>query len=1448
MTKLIDKLYRFRYAGWVAVMALLFFLLFVVILFPKVTAKYQAANETPFRLQLAWTGDNFRNVLTDWSTNDPQAVAIYKVENLLELDFLFPLVYSLLIASAYAWGRGTSARDSRLDYLFPPLAVLTALLDYSENALHLYLLWGVNNAEQIAVAPFSQTLVGLSTIVSSSKFVLFAIGSAGVFVAVGRRLLRLNRAPKTASTGGMDLPLQLFEVLEQEYLTIHGEISQRRVISLRGRDVTAVLDWSFDESHIRDENALWNRLHALRAGTGQKSLAQYFKGRLDSASEGIPYDFPSAAEKPLLTKMLNQLLEVKLYDPNQFKHDSLPTVQPIVDLGLYSDQTISGDPLRQFNRYLLEDLFPQELEKVRDIRLAAIIARLHEKRQSALALSGGGTRSGTFALGLLQGLARHKLLGRFNYLSTVSGGGYIGGWLSAWILRHQDGFAGVSQDLVNDTPSSKIDPDPAPIGHLRAYSNFLTPKVGLFSTDTWTFLAIYGRNLLLNWSVLIPILLAFLLIPRLAVSVVLAEPQFRGPSILGLELFVRHLLLLLGSVLAVCATAYAGLNRPGFRTRLKDKWSFLARRSDQDGFLIYCLMPLFFSGLFLTTYWAWTTREGKTLLAFAVFGALLPVVAGGVSSLVLRRKGKLKELVAASASGGLSGLAVGAAANFLEPLGNSWSTEIYVCAALPLFLLIFHLGSTIFVGLVSHTNLFNDEDREWWARFNALSLIAATAWAVFTSLVLFGPLILLAAPKTLAGIGSASGLVATLLGRSEKTPSNDQETKNRFGLAMDYALPAVAGVFLAILIASLSLLTSLGIQQLVIKLNENPSVEKWVVWVVNLEPLELDKLGLKALDPNTLEVKPLVLRPLNEYAWLVNHPLSAATHFRLVQYPSALLVFVLMVGLGAIGLGLSRAINLNYFSLHGGYRNRLIRGFLGASRGEGLRKPNPFTGFDPADNIFMHELLPALLHESDFCNLDGLARRLTENAAGPDPQAKFLFEKLSDRVKEELRNELSSDANPPVSQRLKVDLIEDLNRILEDTVELSQQPVFENVSKSVSARKIPTRDYQIHRNRWVLETAFKDYIRKSDYPPHRLFHVVNITLNLVGGNNLAWQQRKAESFTVTPLHAGAHRVGYRKSRDYGGVDGISMGTAFSVSGAAASSNMGYYTSSPLISLLLTFFNVRLGWWLGNPGIQGSRLYTPYGSTGRKLRTEGLNRIYRRASPVLSISPIFYEAFGLTDDQHKYVYLSDGGHFENLALYEMVLRRCNLIVLADGAADPKYEFSDLGNAIRKIRIDLGIRIEFDEMPIFEKKPEGKDQGGAYWAIAQICYSDVDGPDTDGVLIYIKPAVYFDEPQDICNYKRQFPQFPHETTADQFFDEPQFESHRALGSYIMQRMCETLHDEAGVNNSTWRALFIENLAEQLTSIAPQVKKPEWLSKWIEREGISTSTEEATITTEP
>jgi len=135
---------------------------------------------------------------------------------------------------------------------------------------------------------------------------------------------------------------------------------------------------------------------------------------------------------------------------------------------------------------------------------------------------------------------------------------------------------------------------------------------------------------------------------------------------------------------------------------------------------------------------------------------------------------------------------------------------------------------------------------------------------------------------------------------------------------------------------------------------------------------------------------------------------------------------------------------------------------------------------------------------------------------------------------------------------------------------------------------------------------------------------------------------------------------------------------------------------------------------------------------------------------------------------------------------MILRRCHVIVLSDAAADPEYRFGDLGNAIRKVRIDLGVPIEFTAMPIFSGWPEHSKKG-SYWAVGKIRYTCIDGPDSsDGLLIYIKPAVYGNEPRDVMEYKLSYPSFPHQSTADQFFEEPQFESYRILGSHVMDQL--------------------------------------------------------------
>jgi hypothetical protein len=248
----------------------------------------------------------------------------------------------------------------------------------------------------------------------------------------------------------------------------------------------------------------------------------------------------------------------------------------------------------------------------------------------------------------------------------------------------------------------------------------------------------------------------------------------------------------------------------------------------------------------------------------------------------------------------------------------------------------------------------------------------------------------------------------------------------------------------------------------------------------------------------------------------------------------------------------------------------------------------------------------------------------------------------------------------------------------------------------------------------------------------------------------------------------------------------------SVSGAVASPNMGYHSSAP-VAFLMTLFNVRLGAWLSNPGRCG------YKSRGRP---------YPRSSFVA----LLYELFGLTNETSPYVYLSDGGHFENLGLYEMVLRRCRYIVVVDAGRDPECDFGDLGNAVRKIRSDLGVPITFEEVNIYPKNETPQKRKPAYCAAGTIGYSAVDGVENgaDGKLLYIKPAFYAaDEPRDVYEYAKRCEEFPHDSTVDQWFSESQFESYRELGHHILNKISESCENACTIKS------LIENVEQKLSA---------------------------------
>jgi hypothetical protein len=312
----------------------------------------------------------------------------------------------------------------------------------------------------------------------------------------------------------------------------------------------------------------------------------------------------------------------------------------------------------------------------------------------------------------------------------------------------------------------------------------------------------------------------------------------------------------------------------------------------------------------------------------------------------------------------------------------------------------------------------------------------------------------------------------------------------------------------------------------------------------------------------------------------------------------------------------------------------------------------------------------------------------------------------------------------------------------------------------------------------------------------RPFHVVNLTLNIVSSKRLAWQERKAAPFTVSPLHCGTSSrsyplakesgnigdapVGaYRPSQEYGEPQGMSLGTAMAISGAAANPNMGYH-SSPSVTFLMTMFNVRLGWWLGNPGPEGFQTY-------------------RHEGPAIAILPLVHETLGLTTDDKPYVHVSDGGHFENLGLYEMVRRRCRLIVICDAGRDPDFAFEDLGNAVRKISIDLGIPIRFERLDRLKRRPQDIGQIAQdcdYHAVAEIDYQEADGDIgvENGLILYIKTGYHGTESAGVRSYAMANLDFPHQSTANQWFSESQFESYRSLGFEIMEGLlCRALQDE-------------------------------------------------------
>lgn len=852
-----------------------------------------------------------------------------------------------------------------------------------------------------------------------------------------------------------------------------------------------------------------------------------------------------------------------------------------------------------------------------------------------LAFSGGGIRSATFNLGILQGMARRGLLKHVDYLSTVSGGGYIGAWYMAFLRRQADNRPEEAERLLDpecQRPPGQSREHPA-ITWLRRFSNYLTPRTGL-SGDTLTLVSTYLRNLILNLIVIVSFLGVLLLLPR-AVA-------WSAPFIWDMDWL--PLLATLPLVLAVLALPIQlfSLTRPRPPGVKAPAWQ------GQGGVLLLVLTPALASAFFLTlglaspSYQPWAAGLSLLLvdnipllfalelddsllvtqfLAMAVY--LAPWLIVGLATLWDPRPmqpGTTRVLtlsaLGASVPAGLMFFGLARVANTANPTPFE-----LVTLGPPLVMLAFMLPVALHIGLARRR--FNDMQREWWARLGGWMLILALAWLLIFGIALFGPPLLDWLNDWVAASGGVAWLAATVWGvlagkdsRSGQDPTHGTR---------ETLLGLVPWVFLVGLLGLLS-------------------------WAL--------QAGLAAPVPATPGMPP-------DWRGDIAAGHGALTHDVVLQAGLLLLALFLLFGW---------RVDINLFSFHNFYRNRLTRCYLGASRhcpepaapGQDCRAPNPFSGFDPEDDLPVSDL-------------------------GPRP-----------------------------------------------------------------------------------------------YP------LFNTALNLVGGDELAWQQRKAAAFCIAPRHCGfefppgmedgaEQRDGYGDTATFltgefkdGG--GVRLGTAMAISGAAVNPNMGFH-SSPAVSFLLTVFNARLGRWVGNPRNSGA---------------------WAKASPSFGVRYLFYELFGLTSAHRSWFNLSDGGHFENLGLYELVRRRLPYIIASDAAEDAGYHFDDLANAIRKIRADLGVDIEIDVSGL---RPAAGGYQRAHAAIGHIRYDRLDPRVRPGVLIYLRPGFTGNEPADVLSYARRHPPFPFQSTTDQFFDEAQFESYRQLGQHIAQ----TVFQEAAERQSTTAGAF-------------------------------------------
>jgi len=304
--------------------------------------------------------------------------------------------------------------------------------------------------------------------------------------------------------------------------------------------------------------------------------------------------------------------------------------------------------------------------------------------------------------------------------------------------------------------------------------------------------------------------------------------------------------------------------------------------------------------------------------------------------------------------------------------------------------------------------------------------------------------------------------------------------------------------------------------------------------------------------------------------------------------------------------------------------------------------------------------------------------------------------------------------------------------------------------------------------------------------------------------------RRGVSITFEKQYSGGPAVGYVRTSDLereAGKD-LTLPGMMAISGAAFSSTMGWHTITSL-RLLMTVFNINLGSWLPNPARCPRPRFTA--AQLRRLHASDIDKALAHlptgslevAKPHLGLTHLLREASGLGMNTHqRNLFVSDGGHWENLGLVELLRRGCGRIICLDAAGDDLQHFATIGRAIALARSELGVEILFNHVHGDERQvpqdlvapPMDSPFSKKACVRATIMYPD----GTRGVLLFVKAVIAEDAPEDAIAYNGHDPRFPCHKVTDQFFDDEQFESYRAIGRHAAAQASDELVRTIGKDN--------------------------------------------------